>query len=144
VFDLIKSIASNYITSEDERRFEIVNESRRKVRVEFASDPDIRIDEIAVTGGLPKVSIEIKGGIDYSNAHNRLGEAEKSHAKAKHKGYSVFWTIIRSEVDLATMHKESRLTTVFFYLDKIAKPETPQHARFRDELCSVLGIRSVS
>jgi len=40
------------------------------------------------------VAIEVKGGTDVSNAHNRAGEAEKSHTKAKGKGFRDFWTII--------------------------------------------------
>jgi hypothetical protein len=32
------------------------------------------------------VAVEIKGGKDYSNIHNRIGEAEKSHQKAKKEG----------------------------------------------------------
>jgi hypothetical protein len=32
-------------------------------------------------------AIEIKGGRDYSNIHNRIGEAEKSHQKAEKQGY---------------------------------------------------------
>jgi len=35
-----------------------------------------------------KVSMEIKGGTDYRNGHNQVGEAEKSHQEAKKKHFS--------------------------------------------------------
>ena len=41
-----------------------------------------------------RIAIEIKGGTDVSNLHNRLGEAEKSHQNARLLGFTQFWTII--------------------------------------------------
>ena len=45
--------------------------------MEFAADPDICIREELPSGKFRNlVAIEIKGGKDYSNVHNRIGEAE--------------------------------------------------------------------
>ena len=58
--------------------------SRKVVIWPLATDPDIRIQEEFEPGQLRnKVAIEIKGGTDISNAHNRAGEAEKSHQKGQ-------------------------------------------------------------
>jgi hypothetical protein len=71
-----------------------MNDSGRKITIAFSSDPDISISEQALNRQHPLVSIEIKGGTDYSNIHNRLGEAEKSHQNAKSSGFHQFWTIL--------------------------------------------------
>jgi len=45
-----------------------------------------------------RISIEVKGGTDYSNIHNRLGEAEKTHQNAKAAGFTEFWTVITLKI----------------------------------------------
>jgi hypothetical protein len=81
--------------SAGERSIEIENAAGRRVRVEFASDPDICIREELPSGRFRNlVAIEIKGGRDYSNIHNRIGEAEKSHQKARQDGYVECWTMV--------------------------------------------------
>ena len=62
--------------------------AKRTVTIEIASDPDIIIrEEIRPETYRNIIAIEVKGGRDFSNIHNRIGEAEKSHQKAKGKGY---------------------------------------------------------
>src|SRR5215831_11086308 len=64
-------------------------------------------------------SIEIKGGGDLSNIHNRIGEAEKSHQKAKNEGYVECWTmvgVVDSNLDLA--RRESPTTDRFYHIDQ--------------------------
>ena len=87
------------------------------------------------------VSIEIKGGKDASTIHNRVGEAEKGHQKAKNSGFSKFWTIIRVDVDQEAVKRESPTTTHFFHIDRIANRSTKEHAEFRDLLSSLVGMR---
>jgi XcyI restriction endonuclease len=82
VFLAISELVKDYKVSEDERKITIRNASSRKVLIALASDPDISIREEFSGEMRNKVAIEIKGGTDYSNAHNRAGEAEKSHQKA--------------------------------------------------------------
>jgi hypothetical protein len=90
----------------------------------------------------PLVSIEIKGGRDVSNIHNRVGEAEKSHRKAKNLGFLEFWTIIRVAVDPAVIQRESPTTSHFFHLDRIKDPATQEYKEFRDRIGSLMGIRT--
>ena len=141
VFELIHSIVSPYIRDVKDRAIRIENDSRRDVLIEFSSDPDIHITEALDTGSRPVVSIEIKGGTDASNIHNRLGEAEKSHQKAKNRGFFEFWTIVRVDVDDKVAKNESPTTTHFFHLDNIKLRATQEHRLFRDLLGSCLGIR---
>lgn len=78
-------------------------------------DPDVRIQEEIGTASHKKVAIEVKGGTDKSNAHNRAGEAEKSHQKAKSQGYRDFWTIIaKMGLDLGVLKTESPTTNAWF------------------------------
>lgn len=65
--------------------FEIINKS----------DPDISLRVGSGAASIPLLAIEVKGGGDASNAHNRAGEAEKSHIKAATAGYIHRWTLIQ-------------------------------------------------
>lgn len=111
------------------------------VMIEFFNDPDVRIIEQLTTTTRPLVSIEIRGGTDRSNIHNRLGEAEKSHQKAKDRGFFQFWTIIRCEVDPVIARQESPTTTYFSNLDRIKDPATEEHRAFRELLGALVGIQ---
>lgn len=132
---------SHYIKETTKRTIILENDSGRSVLIEFLSDPDIRITEKLETHMRPKVSIEIKGGTDASNIHNRLGEAEKSHQKAKNRGFFEFWTIIRVDVDQVMAKRESPTTSQFFHLDHIKDSSSQEHKRFSDILGSLIGIR---
>ena len=83
-------------------------------------------------------------GTDASNIHNRIGEAEKSHQKARSRGFREFWTIIRVDVDEVTARRESPTTSHFFHLDRISDRSTAEHQRFRDLLSSLVGIQTSS
>lgn len=140
-FDLIKRLVKPYTKKYDDRRIELVNDSKRQILIEFSSDPDVRITEKMKSGTRPLVSIEIKGGTDVSNIHNRIGEAEKSHQKARNNGYFEFWTIIRVEMSYEVLKKESPTTTHFFNLTKIQDHRTDEYMKFRDLLSSVISIQ---
>lgn len=142
VYDLILSIVKPYVREKSDRRIAIENESGRTVLIEFFSDPDVRITEALESRVRPLVSIEIKGGRDFSNIHNRLGEAEKSHQKAKSRGFFEFWTIIRVDLDHAAAKRESPTTSHLFNLDRIRKPNSPDAREFSDLLASITGIRT--
>lgn len=77
VFLAIKEIVQKHIQKEDARRILIINASGRRVRIIQAADPDVRIEEELEGEYRPRTAIEIKGGADKSNAHDRTGEAEK-------------------------------------------------------------------
>jgi hypothetical protein len=140
VFNIIRSIISSYIIQSDVKNIIIKNDSNRLITIAFASDPDISISEKSSTTLHPLVSIEIKGGTDFSNIHNRIGEAEKSHQKAKSKGFHQFWTILNIDFDLNIISKESPTTTYFFSLHRIVDRKSPDFYQFRDILYLTLGI----
>jgi len=142
VFALIKSIVAEQIVDEGENHLEIENPSHRHYRIEFSPDPDIAIRQILENQSKRnRIAIEIKGGKDFSNIHNRLGEAEKSHQKAKADGFTQFWTIINvASIDKKTWKKESPTTNEVFYLEEISNTETEEYLRFREYLVSELGL----
>jgi hypothetical protein len=142
IISLIKSIVGPYIKDTTARTIIIENESGRTVLVEFLSDPDVRITEKLPTNMRPLVSMEIKGGTDASNIHNRLGEAEKSHQKAKNRGFFEFWTIIRVDMDYNQAKKESPTTSHFFHIDRLSDDASSESKKFRELLGSLMGIRT--
>jgi hypothetical protein len=141
IFKLLKSLVSPYLKSETVRALIIENDSNRIVTIEFSSDPDISIIEKIGSTNRPLVSIEIKGGKDKSNIHNRIGEAEKSHQKAKGKNFFEFWTMLRVDLDYAHAKRESPTTTRFFNIDHIQDPNNEEYQLFRDLLSSLLSIQ---
>ena len=142
MFALIRAIVSDRIRREGEAFLETVSAAGRVYRIEFAPDPDIAIRQVLQDGTYRnRIAIEIKGGTDFSNIHNRLGEAEKSHQKAKGEGYTQFWTVINvSEVELPVWRRETPTTNELFYLEQIADVRSNEHARFREYLISEIGI----
>ena len=144
VFDLISSLAAPAIITSSQRSIEMRNAAGRAVRVEFASDPDICIREELPSGKFRNlVAIEIKGGRDYSNVHNRIGEAEKSHQKARKDGYVECWTIVGvRDLDLSQARRESPTTDRFYHLDRIVDESSGEFADFRENLLSRIGIRT--
>src|SRR5688572_19758329 len=79
----IREIVKDHIVEEQETKVVLKNSAGRTVIIALAADPDVRIQEEFGARLQNKVAIEIKGGTDRSNAHNRAGEAEKSHQKAR-------------------------------------------------------------
>lgn len=142
VFDLLHDIVAPAVTASGTEWIEVTNAAGRSVRIEFSSDPDICIRERLPSGNDRNlVAVEIKGGRDISNIHNRIGEAEKSHQKARKQGFVECWTIVGvSHLDLELAHKESPSTDRFFNLDAIRAGEGGEAQEFREELLSRVGI----
>jgi hypothetical protein len=140
MFSIIKDLVKKYITNSTPTSIEIKNSAKHLVTIAFASDPDIEITEKLKSGTRGLISIEIKGGKDLSNIHNRIGEAEKSHQKAKNRGFFEFMTIISVDMDYPTLKKESPTTSHFFHLDKISDQTDKEFETFTELLSSVLGI----
>jgi hypothetical protein len=139
-FGLIKDFVKSYILSSTPTSIEIKNDSGRIVEIKFSSDPDIEIIEKLSSGFRGLISIEIKGGKDISNIHNRIGEAEKSHQKAKQRGYFEFMTIISVDIEYSFLKSESPTTSHFFHLDKISDKTNPEYNKFKELLSSILGV----
>jgi hypothetical protein len=142
VFHSVGVIAEAYIEQRSERTLSVRNASGRTVKIILASDPDISVIEEFEGAPINKVAIEIKGGSDRSNAHNRAGEAEKSHQKAKARDFRDFWTLIAKKgLDMDKVVCESPTTTAWFDVAHVLAREGDDWKLFRRELSSVLGIR---
>jgi hypothetical protein len=144
VFELIREIVAPGIEHEDNTSIVIQNAAGRSVRIEFAPDPDIAIREQLGSGRFNnRIAIEIKGGRDISNIHNRLGEAEKSHQNAREQGFKQFWTMVNvPRLNMYIARRESQTTTAFFLIDRIIDKQSNEYAEFREILLSELGLRT--
>lgn len=144
VFEIIHAIVKRAVKNKTASCIEVQNAARRTVLIEFAADPDIVIRERTAKGGhINKIAIEIKGGTDYSNIHNRLGEAEKSHQKARADGFTQCWTVINVVgLDFALARKESPSSDRFYNLSELNDPDSDAYQDFREQIVSLTGIRS--
>lgn len=98
----------------------VTNSSGREVVIALSPDPDVEIRERLGDRDYLRAAIEIKGGSDNANVHNRAGEAEKSHQKAKGRGANAFWTIIAcNATDLPMLRAESPTTQQWFAIDEV-------------------------
>ncbi|MGD0795613.1 MAG: XcyI family restriction endonuclease [Dehalococcoidales bacterium] len=140
VFSLIEKIIHDKLIEENPRKLVLINAAGRKVTVAFSADPDIAITESLASDIKPKVSIEIKGGTDISNIHNRIGEAEKSHQKAKARGFFEFWTIIGADVNLKKAQQESPTSSKFFLLSQLRNTSSTEYEKFCNQVRSIVGI----
>ncbi len=142
VFELIDSLLGNAVVSSSQKSIRLKNAAGRMVRVEFASDPDICIREDLPSGKSRNlVAIEIKGGRDYSNIHNRIGEAEKSHQKARKEGFVECWTIVGiTDLNMDLARKESPTTDRFYHLERLMDEQSEEFQDFRENLLSRVGV----
>lgn len=122
-----------------ENEIEFNNAAGRKVRIRFGSDPDILVSEQSGSQERHLLAIEVKGGTDPSNIHNRLGEAEKSHLKLSASGV-LRWTIIGVPVDEQTARMRSPSTNRFYAISNLLIDGSQEYESFRRELISVLGL----
>jgi hypothetical protein len=141
VFLAIKEIVQKHIQKEDARRILIVNASGRRVRIIQAADPDVRIEEEFEGKYRPRTAIEIKGGTDKSNAHNRTGEAEKSHLKAKNEGFRDYWTVIATKgLDMKVLKSESPTTSSWFDIAQVLGRNGTSWRDFGSRVAGDVGI----
>jgi hypothetical protein len=119
----------------------VKNSAGRVVLISLSADPDVRIEEEFPDGFRKKVAIEIKGGTDQSNAHNRAGEAEKSHQKAKNQGFREFWTIIAKKgLDVGKLQKESPTTNSWFDVAQVLGRQGDDWMDFCSRFAGEVGI----
>lgn len=111
--------------------------------MEFAPDPDIIIrEEIAIGSYAEKIAIEVKAGEDFSNIHNRIGEAEKSHQKERARGFVECWTVVNVDgLDAAMAKLESPSTNRFYRLSAIVAGSGAEYADFCNRIVSLTGIK---
>jgi hypothetical protein len=141
VFLAIGDLVRRFTVERSERTLVLTNASGRTVRLMLASDPDIRVEEDFGGAWTAKVALEIKGGTDMSNAHNRAGEAEKSHQKARAKGFRDFWTIIAKKgLDMAKVRGESPTTMSWFDAAHVLGRQGTDWDEFRNRIANAVGI----
>lgn len=143
VFEVIREIVGARAVRVEEKLIELTDSTDRTVKVRFRSDPDIEAVSVHRSAGQdnPLLAIEIKGGTDYSNAHNRLGEAEKSHLKAKQRGFTDLWTITNvRRLAESVRRSASPTTTAFFDLETIIARQGTAYEEFRDRLLQKLRL----
>ncbi|KPC34868.1 putative restriction endonuclease R.XmaI [Pseudomonas syringae pv. cilantro] len=144
VFDVIEEILRPAIINATRGAIEIKNMSGRDVWVEFAADPDIVIREVMPDKSSRRIlAIEVKSGTDVSNIHNRIGEAEKSHQKAKKDGYRECWTVVNvSKLDIDKAKLESPTTNVFYALKALQLRKGAVYEDFKQNIIAMVGISS--
>jgi hypothetical protein len=143
VFDTIKKIVKHSVVNEQEKLLLLTNAANRKVIIKFAPDPDIIIqEEMSENNYRNVIAIEIKGGKDFSNIHNRIGEAEKSHQKARKAGFVECWTVVNVDnINLEMAKAESPSTDRFYLMSKIKDTGSEEYADFYNRIIALTGIR---
>lgn len=144
VFNAIQEIVQGAVLAVSSSRIEIQNAAGRRVLIQFAADPDIIIrEEMRADHFRELIAIEVKAGSDFSNIHNRIGEAEKSHQKAKAAGYVECWTVVNVDrIDMDMARKESPSTNRFYRISDILAADGVAYLDFRDRVISLTGIVS--
>lgn len=145
VFEIIRSIVQHATTGVSAGKIEMVNAADRSVSIQFAPDPDIVIREQMSGGSFHNlVAVEVKGGRDFSNIHNRIGEAEKSHQKAKAGGYVECWTVVNVDrIDMKMAKRESPTTNRFYRLSALKAGSGPEYQDFKERITAATGIKEV-
>lgn len=88
-------------------------------------------------------AIEIKSGTDVSNIHNRIGEAEKSHQKARQDGFTECWTVVNvARLDEIKASKESPTTNRFYLLPDLIVRSGKSYDDFRHRIQALTSIKS--
>jgi hypothetical protein len=141
VFEIIREIVESAIKDSTDTKIILSNAAGRKTLIEFASDPDIIIREKLKSGKFKNwIAIEIKGGTDLANAHNRLGEAEKSHQKAKLTNYTECWTLVGFDIDLEIASKESPTSDKFYHISSLVDKNNTEYEDFKENIIALAGI----
>jgi hypothetical protein len=141
IFMAIGEIVGPFVTETQPARLTVRNAAGRVVYIRRAHDPDVAIQEAVQDRIHHKIAIEVKGGTDVSNAHNRAGEAEKSHLKAKEYGFPEFWTIISKKgLDVRKLRAESRTTNHWFDVVEVLARRGRDWEDFRQRLAGAVGI----
>ncbi|MGL6527857.1 XcyI family restriction endonuclease [Aeromonas hydrophila] len=144
LFDIIHEVVSHAVTDVRENSITVKNSAGRKCLIEFAPDPDIIIrEEMEHEHYRNVVAIEVKSGTDVSNIHNRIGEAEKSHQKAKNRGFTECWTVVNvGRLDMDKARSESPSTNFFYSLVNLSLRTGEEYDDFRRRIQSLTAIPS--
>lgn len=141
VFLAVREIVAAHVVRESANEIVIENSAGRELHIQLGADPDVRFLEKFGEELRPLLAVEIKGGTDRSNAHNRAGEAEKSHQKAKASGYSECWTVIAKKgLSLPVLEGDSPTTNLWFDLAHVLAREGDDWDMFQTRLVGIVGI----
>lgn len=142
VFEIIWEIVAHAAAKARESAIEVNSATGRPFMIEFASDPDIIIrEEMEHQHYRNVVAIEVKSGTDVSNIHNRIGEAEKSHQKARQQGFTECWTVVNvSRLDIMKARSESPSTDRFYSLAELSLRSGDEYDDFRRRVLSLTAI----
>ncbi len=141
VFLSVAEVVGEFAVERTDRKLKVKNSAGRIVDITLSHDPDVCIQEVMGQQIHHKVAIEVKGGTDVSNAHNRAGEAEKSHQKAKKGGFPEFWTVISKQgVQLSKLVSESPTTNHWFDVAEVLARKGGDWEDFRQRLAGAVGI----
>jgi hypothetical protein len=141
VFLAVSELLGRHVVKKEGNRLAVKNSAGRIVHITLSHDPDVSVQEEVGGRVHNKVAIEVKGGTDVSNVHNRAGEAEKSHLKAKKKGFIQFWTIIsKAGADVSKLMQESQTTNEWFDITEILSRAGPDWDEFRQHFAGAVGI----
>lgn len=142
VFEIIREIVAHAIAEVGESAIEVTSATGRPFMIEFAPDPDIIIREEMDHGHYRNVvAIEVKSGTDVSNIHNRIGEAEKSHQKARQRSFTECWTVVNvGKLDMEKAHSESPSTDRFYSLAALSLRSGDEYDDFRRRVLSLTAI----
>ncbi len=140
-FGIVREIVRSAVVGEEPSRLRLKNAAGRDVSIEIAADPDIKIQEVMGSGSVRHlIAIEVKGGRDFSNIHNRVGEAEKSHQKARADGFTECWTIVNVDrTDFEKAKLESPSTDRFYRLSDLIDQTSEPYQDFRDRIQALTG-----
>lgn len=148
VFETIKQMVKSFhvnLITDQEKCFRFQNNVGDVYRVVSSSDPDISI----FLEGKPEekiLCIEIKGGQDVANVHNRAGEAEKAHLKASRAGWREKWTVIYlvglQHEQMDKLLTESPSTDRWFDINEVCAQSGQTYDLFQETLASKFGLAS--
>lgn len=147
VLDAFRGIVRPWVTFETDALMQFQIPGGAAYELAVGSDPDVRLDELILVQGnaairRPIVAMEIKGGRDTSNAHNRAGEAEKSHIKAAERGYRHRWTImVMQGLDRDRIRAETPSSTELFAADEITRRSGSSWDHIKQKLSDIMRVQ---
>jgi len=127
VFDAMRALVADWITFDSERLVRFTAPNGQAFVLIQGADPDVRLDATTANGDpVPVIAVEVKGGKDTRNIHNRAGEAEKSHIKARLAGYGHRWTIMFTRgLDPSRLLTETPSSTELFEASDVMNQSGP-------------------
>ena len=141
VFAVVGGLLRRHVSDASPKRLALTDAAGIPVIVRRSSDPDIEIIRDDGSARPRRIAIEIKGGTDLSNAHNRAGEAEKSHLKARKAGATQFWTVASlPPSNLTEFQAQSPTTNLWFDLSEVLGRKGNSWDEFRLQLTSAVGV----